>query len=52
MNVLIIEPSKTYALLLEELLRGYSVTPVIVSKTQEAIIELENNTFDFICISM
>lgn len=52
MNVLIIEPSKTYCLLLEELLRGYSVTPTIVSNPQDAFIELKNSTFDFICISM
>jgi len=51
-NVLIIEPSKTYSLLLEELLRGYSVTPIIVSNTQDALVELKNDTFDFICISM
>lgn len=52
MNVLIIEPSKTYSLLLEELLRGYSVTPLLVSTTQDALIELKNDTFDFICIAM
>lgn len=51
-NVLIVEPSKTYGLLLEELLRGYSVTPIVVANTQDALIELQANTFDFICISM
>jgi len=51
-NVLIVEPSKTYSLLLEELLRGYSVTPILVTNTPDALIELKNNTFDFICISM
>ena len=52
MKTLVVEPSKTYRLLLNEFLNGFSINPQEVLDGTEAMLEIENHQFDLICIAM
>jgi len=52
MNTLVVEPSKTYRLLLNELLQGFAITPDEVTDGASAMASLRNHAYDLICIAM
>jgi len=52
MKALIVDPSKTYRLLLKEFLYGHSIVPEEVSTGEEAISQLNEGGFELVCIAM
>ena len=52
MKALIVDPSKTYRLLLKEFLYGHSIVPEEVSSGEQALIRLNDGGFELICIAM
>lgn len=52
MKTLVVEPSKTYRLLLNEFLHGFSINPEEVSDGASAIVNAGKHQYDLICIAM
>jgi len=52
MRALLVEPSKTYQLMLNELLRGYSIVHEKVITGESALSIIDGHCFDLICVSM
>lgn len=52
MKTLVVEPSKTYRLLLNEFLHGFAIQPQEVADGAAAIATIGNNDYDLICIAM
>ena len=52
MKALIVDPSKTYRLLLKEFLYGHSIVPEEVSTGDQALIRLNDGGFELVCIAM
>jgi two-component system cell cycle response regulator len=52
MKALIVDPSKTYRLLLKEFLYGHSIVPEEVSTGEEALTQLNEGGFELVCIAM
>jgi len=52
MKTLVVEPSKTYRLLLNEFLNGFSINPQEVLDGAAAMHDIENHQYDLICIAM
>ena len=52
MKTLVVEPSKTYRLLLNEFLHGFSINPQEVTDGTSALANIKNNQYDLICIAM
>lgn len=52
MKTLVVEPSKTYRLLLCEFLHGFAINPQEVSDGATAMENISENKYDLICIAM
>jgi len=52
MKTLVVEPSKTYRLVLNEFLHGFAINPQEVLDGAAALSSLINNQFDLVCIAM
>ncbi len=52
MNTLVVEPSKTYRLLLNELLHGFAINPQEVIDGTSALENVGKHQYDLICIAM
>lgn len=52
MKTLVVEPSKTYRLLLNEFLNGFSINPQEVLDGAAAMFEITHHQYDLICIAM
>ncbi len=52
MKTLVVEPSKTYRLLLNEFLHGFAINPQEVIDGTTAIASINENHYDLICIAM
>ena len=52
MKALIVDPSKTYRLLLKECLFGYSIVPEEVNTGEEALSRLNEGGIELVCITM
>jgi two-component system cell cycle response regulator len=52
MKALIIDPSKTYRLLLKEFLYGHSIVPEEVNTGEEALARLSEGGIELVCITM
>lgn len=52
MKALIVDPSKTYRLLLKEFLYGYSIVPEEANTGEQALACLNNGGFELVCITM
>ncbi len=52
MKALIVDPSKTYRLLLKEFLYGHSIVPEEVSTAAQALARLNDGGFELVCIAM
>lgn len=52
MKTLVVEPSKTYRLLLNEFLHGFAINPQEVTDGASALVLMKDNQYDLICIAM
>lgn len=52
MNTLVVEPSITYRLIFNEFLYGFSISPEDVITGAEALVSVQNQHYDLICITM
>lgn len=52
MKTLVVEPSKTYRLLLNEFLHGFAINPQEVTDGASALVNISANQYDLICIAM
>lgn len=52
MKTLVVEPSKTYRLLLNEFLHGFAINPEEVCDGTSAITHIQEHQYDLICIAM
>ncbi|MBL4940557.1 MAG: diguanylate cyclase [Colwellia sp.] len=52
MKTLVVEPSKTYRLLLNEFLHGFAINPQEVIDGTSAIANMSKNQYELICIAM
>jgi len=52
MDTLVVEPSKTYRLLLNEFLHGFAINPKEVPDGASAIADVGEHQYDLICIAM
>jgi len=52
MKTLVVEPSKTYRLLLNEFLHGFAINPQEVTDGAAALVNIGDNQYDLVCIAM
>ena len=52
MKTLVVEPSKTYRLLLNEFLHGFAINPQEVIDGAAALVNIRDNQYDLVCIAM